>query len=170
VYHLLTQWSLLSSGLFLVKHKTLTLTWSTNCNDRVLSQVSQQTGRFSFLLPTLCCASESYYQHYAVLVRVLAMAMWLPVCVCHKLVFYQNGWTNRARFWHGSFLPTILHCVKRKFMYLQKYGYFPVELCPKLWIWKHINQQNVSSAELDKVWHSDHHQLTIPPSFDAQPL
>jgi len=25
------------------------------------------------------------------------------VCVCHKSVFYRNGWTNRAGFWHGSF-------------------------------------------------------------------
>jgi len=26
--------------------------------------------------------------------------------------------------WHGSYLPSILHCVKRKFRYLQNNGYF----------------------------------------------
>jgi len=35
-------------------------------------------------------------------------------------------------FWHVSFLPPVLHCVKRKFGYLQKYGHFSLELCPKL--------------------------------------
>jgi len=44
------------------------------------------------------------------------------VCVCHKLVFYRNGWTNRTGFWHVSFLPPVLHCVKRKFGYLQNKG------------------------------------------------
>ena len=65
---------------------------------------------------------------------VLAMGLCLSVrvCVCHKSVFYRNGWTNRAGFWHVSFLPTVLHCVKRKFGYLQKLGHFPLELCPKL--------------------------------------
>jgi len=28
-------------------------------------------------------------------------------------------------FLHGSILPPIVHCVKRKFGYLQKQGYFP---------------------------------------------
>ena len=32
----------------------------------------------------------------------------------------SKGWTNRAGFWHVSFLPPVLHCVKRKFGYLQK--------------------------------------------------
>jgi len=40
-----------------------------------------------------------------------------PVPVCHKSVFYRKGWTNRAGFWHVSFLPSVLHCVKRKFYY-----------------------------------------------------
>jgi len=31
-----------------------------------------------------------------------------------------------------SFRPPILDSVKRKFGHLQKYGYFPQELCPKL--------------------------------------
>jgi len=41
------------------------------------------------------------------LAQVLAMALCLCLSVCHKLVFYQNGYTNRAGFWHGSFLPTL---------------------------------------------------------------
>ena len=39
----------------------------------------------------------------------LAVDLW-------QSVFYRNGWTNRAGFWHVSFL----HCVKRKFGHLQK--------------------------------------------------
>jgi len=38
----------------------------------------------------------------------------VSVCVCHKLVFYRNGWTNRAGFWQVSFLPSVLHCVKNE--------------------------------------------------------
>ena len=49
-----------------------------------------------------------------------------PVSVCpsvrHKSVFYRNGWTNWAGFWHVSFLPPVLHCVKSKFGYLQNKG------------------------------------------------
>ena len=47
----------------------------------------------------------------------------LSVSVCHKSVFYRNRWTNRAGFWHISFLPPVIHCVKRKFGYLQKWGH-----------------------------------------------
>jgi len=71
-------------------------------------------------------SSLHYYPRDAMLARVLAMALCLSVClclclsVCHKSEFYRNGWTNRAGFWHGSFFPTFLHCVKRKFGYLQK--------------------------------------------------
>jgi len=39
------------------------------------------------------------------------------VCVCHKSEFCRNGCVNRA-----GFLPSIVHCVKRKFGYLQKVG------------------------------------------------
>jgi len=37
-----------------------------------------------------------------------------PVSVCHTSVFYRNGWTNRAGFWHGTFLQPVLHCVKKQ--------------------------------------------------------
>ena len=62
------------------------------------------------------------------LARVLATSLCPPVClsvsVCHKSEFYRDGWTNRAGFRHGSFLPPMLHCVERKF------GYLRLELCP----------------------------------------
>ena len=41
------------------------------------------------------------------------LAMGLCLSVCHKSEFYRNGWTNRAGFWHVSFLPPVLHCVKK---------------------------------------------------------
>ena len=31
-----------------------------------------------------------------------------------------------------SYLPSVLHCVNRKFGYLQEYWHFPLELSPKL--------------------------------------
>ena len=34
--------------------------------------------------------------------------------------------------WYKSFFRPILHCVIRTFRYLQKQGYFPLKLCPKL--------------------------------------
>ena len=60
------------------------------------------------------------------LARVLAMALCLSVCLSVCLsqvgVLYQSGWTNRAGFWHDSFLPPVRHCVQRKFGYLRKHG------------------------------------------------
>ena len=53
---------------------------------------------------------------------VLATGLCPSVSVCHKWVFYRNGWTNRAGFWRVSFLPPVLHCVTRKFCYLQNKG------------------------------------------------
>jgi len=54
--------------------------------------------------------------------------------------------------WHMSFLSPILHCVIRKFGYLQKYGYFLLELYPKpRTLLRHIDHQNVLSAELHKT-------------------
>jgi len=49
---------------------------------------------------------------------VVAMGLCLCQSVCHKSVYCRNGWTNRAGFWHMSFLPPVIHCVKRKFSYL----------------------------------------------------
>jgi len=65
---------------------------------------------------------SDFYPRDAMLARVLAMALCLSVCVCRKSVFYRNGWTIWPGFWHGSFLPPILHCVKRNLCYLQNKG------------------------------------------------
>ena len=48
------------------------------------------------------------------------VCMSVSACACHKSVFYRNFWTNRAGFCHGGFLRPIMHCVIRKFGYLQK--------------------------------------------------
>ena len=81
----------------------------------------------------------------------------LSVCpfVRHKPVLCQNDWTNRADFWQwhrGFFLP-ITHSVIRKFGYLQKIVYFPLELFPQLRTRKNFApasrsrcQQNSSSS------------------------
>ena len=52
---------------------------------------------------------------------VLAMALCTSAClsvsVCLSVTSrssIENGRTNRAGFRHGSFLPPVLHCVKRK--------------------------------------------------------
>ena len=95
-----------------------------------------------------------FYPRDAMLARVLVMTLCpclsVCVCVCQKSVFYRNSWMNRAGFWRGSFLPPILHCVKRKFGYLQKWGYFPLELCPKLRtlniLLRRIDRRNVLSV------------------------
>jgi len=52
--------------------------------------------------------------------------------VRHKPVLYRNDWTNPDGICHGGFLSPILNCVIRKFGYLQKLGYIPLEICPKL--------------------------------------
>ena len=36
----------------------------------------------------------------------------MSVRVCHKSVFYRNGWTDRVSFWHVRFFRPILHCFK----------------------------------------------------------
>jgi len=44
----------------------------------------------------------------------------VSMSVCHKSEFYRNEWTDRAGFWHVGFIRPMLHCVLRKFRYLQK--------------------------------------------------
>jgi len=44
----------------------------------------------------------------------------VSVSVCHKSVFYRNGWTDRADFWHLGFFQPILHGFLRKFTCLQE--------------------------------------------------
>jgi len=71
---------------------------------------------------------------------------------------------------------------KRKFGYLQKYVYFPLEIYPKLRTLKillwHIDRRNVLSTSLNEGGRSERDKLdrrrstklTIPPSFDARLL
>jgi len=73
------------------------------------------------LLPARFCAIARLLA--VALCLCLSVVVWLSVC--HKSVFYRNGWTNRVGFCHGSFLPPILHCVNRKFGYLQKIKVLP---------------------------------------------
>ena len=49
----------------------------------------------------------------------LIVSVCVCMSVCHKSEFYRNACTNRAGFWYGSFLPPVLHCVKRKFGYFE---------------------------------------------------
>ena len=58
----------------------------------------------SFYCAMLCIRGTS---HGPVSVRVHHLCL----SVHHKSVFYRNSWTNRAGFWHVSFLPPVLHCV-----------------------------------------------------------
>ena len=81
-------------------------------------------------------------RRYASAIFVVVVCPWVRLYVRHKLVLYRNNWTNRAGFWHGDFSPNILHCVLRKFGYLQKLGYFPVEVCSKL---------RISPRQVDRV-------------------
>jgi len=62
------------------------------------------------------------------------LSVCLSVCLSdyHEPVLYRNDWTNRAGFGHGGFLPPVPHCGIRKLGYLQNFGYFSLELCPKL--------------------------------------
>ena len=46
---------------------------------------------------------DSFYQRDA----MLAMS----VSVCHKSVFYRNGWTDRAGFCHGGFFQWYVYTV-----------------------------------------------------------
>ena len=59
--------------------------------------------------------------------RVCVCAILLSVC--YKLALYRNDWMNRTGMWREGFLPPIPHCVVRKFGYIQKLGYFPLEVC-----------------------------------------
>jgi len=63
--------------------------------------------------------------------RVLAMALCLcpSLSVCHKSVFYRNGWTDLSVLRERRLLSTS-HTLRYKeiqVLYLQK-GYFPLEL------------------------------------------
>ena len=70
--------------------------WHTNSNCEQCHIVSWR--RKLDLLPISC-----YYS--------MPCALALCPCVCHKLVFHQNGWKHRAGFWHRGFPFLWLHCI-----------------------------------------------------------
>ena len=104
--------------------------------------------------------------------------------VRHKSVFYRNGWTNRTGFWHVSFLPSVLHCVKgnsvisknkgtplwnfvlnsglRKF----RHGISIVETC---YVYQLIAEKG-GRSERDKLGRRQSTKSILPPSSDARPL
>ena len=115
-----------------------------------MTKLSQQTKLQLAVVLDLCDHTKtlrSFLLRDAMHARYLT---WACVCICHKSVFYRNGWTNRTGFWRVSFLLHVLHRVKRKFGYLQKQGHFPLEVCPKLRTQKisprHIDRRNVLST------------------------
>jgi len=72
---------------------------------------------------------SNLYPRDAMLARVLAIALYpsVGVCVCLSVCLSQVGvllkWlTDRAGFWRGGFFRPVLHCVLRKFRYLQNKG------------------------------------------------
>jgi len=84
------------------------------------AMIKEYCSLLQWVLVPVFISANGFYLCYTMLVRLLAMARCLSVCVYHKLVFCQRVWMNLAGFWLGSFYPPILHCVKRKFAYLQK--------------------------------------------------
>ena len=65
-------------------------------SDRVLQRVLHSYCLFSR------CMNCDFCPRDAMLARVLAAYDLVSVSVCHKSVFYQNGWTNRAGFGTGA--------------------------------------------------------------------
>ena len=61
--------------------------WPVTATTFAISKTSRPTSAQVLLAMTLC------------------LSVCRSVCVCQKSVFYRNGWSNRAGFSHGSFLP-----------------------------------------------------------------
>ena len=109
---------------------------------RQLTQVGLYNGCKTVVIVLLLLSIWHFYPRDTMLLQVVAMALCLSACLS-----LNCSWTNQAGFWHGSFIPPILYCVKGKFGYLQKWGYFPLQRCPKLSNWnillQHIDRRNV---------------------------
>jgi len=67
------------------------------------------------------CAVIWFMNFYLRNTVVLAMALCPTVCLCLSQVGVLSKRLNESSwfYWHGSFLPPILHCVNRKFRCLQ---------------------------------------------------
>ena len=102
----------------------------------------------------------------------------LSVSVCHKLAFYRNGWTDRAGFWHVTwlvgFVRPILHRVIRKFSYLQNKGTFLWNFVPTPdfdnFASAYRSSKRVHNLARERRGRSERDKLTMPPSSDARLL
>jgi len=106
----------------------------------------------------------------AMLARYLLSAcvgLFVRPSVCHKPVLYQNDSTHRAGFRLGGFLPPIPRCAVRKFGYLQKFEYFPLELCPKLRTQKISPRRFVTAAAVDRLNRRTDGRTDTWPFYDA---
>jgi len=112
--------------------------------------LKKNSDQFSFVL-TLCCfhSNVSAARCYAIAWYLLSLCVVRPsvhLSVTNRC-FFRNDWTNQAGCWHGGYLPPIPHCecVVRKFGYLERLRYFPLELFPKL------PAQMISPRQVDRV-------------------
>ena len=96
--------------------------WSSRCHCRHKTPLSLACFKSRLVFTARCWASA-----------VLAMALCPSVSVCHKSEFCWNGWTNRAGFWHGSFIRPMLWHQK-----IESLGYEWV--LPK-WAWSGSREQ-----------------------------
>ena len=73
--------------------------------------------------------STLFYPRDDMLARVLDMALYLSVCVRVCLRLSQVGVLSKGidGFWHGGLFRPVIHCVLRKFRYLQKLEFFHLE-------------------------------------------
>jgi len=99
------------------------------------------------------------------LARELAVAgVCMSVCVCHTLVFYRNGWTDRVDFLHGSFFRPISHFYEERLVSPEIRTLPSETLCPKLRTrqntsLRHIDRRNVLSTELHEDGRSERDKL-----------
>jgi len=88
-------------------------------------------------------------------------------CLCKKINLAIKRGDKLNLFWHGSFLPPILHCVIRRDSDIPlKCGYFPLELCPKLLTWK------ISPRQVNRVVNKIRRRssLLTTPTHDGRPV
>jgi len=75
----------------------------------------------------------------------------LSSCVCpsvrpsHAGIFFETTGRIEVVFGMWAIFTYPVQCFAKKLGYLCKYGYYPLELCPKLWTWK------ISPRQVDRV-------------------
>ena len=76
-------------------------------------------------------------RRYASVVRATALYVCVSPCLCHKS---DSKWMNESSWFLAQELPSILHCVKRKF------GYLKIGVLHSGSLSRHINRRNVLST------------------------